>query len=590
MNKIQQLTLLFVILTTLFSSTIAQTTITQGLVAYYPFNGNANDVSGNNLNGIVTRATLTTDRRGNANNAYDFDFANAQWQQQNDEIFIPYNTKLDVTNITVSAWIYPRSYYWSSNPTDPSSIIINRFQHGYSNPNGEVWQLRFNQTSVSGEIIGTPDGRATSTTSLQLNVWHHIVMTYDGVQIKLFINGNLSATQPYSQPMNIVENSGISIGESNQANGYWYYTDGKIDDIGIWNRALSNTEIQQLYTENSISDSRVVLHNNAKSILITPDLIQVNSTVTGSNNTFIGENALKSNRNGNNNTAIGYYSLYANTTGKENTATGSNSLLRNTIGVQNTASGYNSLYANTTGYQNTVIGSWALVYNTTGAYNTASGNGSLFYNTSGYRNTSNGHQSLFANTTGNNNTSIGNGSGSTNTTGNNNTFLGANANSSVNNLENATAIGYGAIVNSSNKIVIGNASATTVGGYGTWTNYSDRRLKENILYTDRLGLDFIMKLKTASYNYTDDRNKRRRDGLIAQDIQKVMQELGVPFSGLIEDQDEKKTLNLSYSELVIPLINAVQELKRENEALKKAILKIDKLDAEMADLKSFLRK
>lgn len=97
MNKIQQLVSLFGILITSFSATIAQTTITQGLVAYYPFNGNANDESGNNLNGIVTRATLTTDRRGNTNNAYDFDFANAAFGQQNDEIYIPFNSILNIT-------------------------------------------------------------------------------------------------------------------------------------------------------------------------------------------------------------------------------------------------------------------------------------------------------------------------------------------------------------------------------------------------------------------------------------------------------------------------------------------------------------
>lgn len=330
----KQLLILLLALTNVFSATTAQTTITQGLVAYYPFNGNANDVSGNNLNGIVTRATLTTDRRGNANNAYDFDFANAQWQQQNDEIYIPYNTKLDVTNITVSVWLYPRSYYWSSNPADPSSTIINRFQYTYSTPSGGAWGLSFNETSVSATIVTSTNGTARANQVLQLNTWHHLVMTYDENQVKLYIDGNLSATQSYSQPMNIVGNSGISIGESNQANGYWYYTDGKIDDVGIWNRALSNTEIQQLYTEGSISDSRVVLHNNAKSILITPDLIQANSTVTGSSNTFIGENALKSNRDGSNNTALGYQAGNM-TSGSGNTFLGANA--GNHLDFQNTS-------------------------------------------------------------------------------------------------------------------------------------------------------------------------------------------------------------------------------------------------------------
>ena len=54
-------------------------------------------------------------------------------------------------------------------------------------------------------------------------------------------------------------------------------------------------------------------------------------------------------------------------------------------------------------------------------------------------------------------------------------------------------------------------------------------------------------------------NKVRRDGLIAQDVQKVLKDLGKEFSGLVVDNDHMKTLNLSYETFVIPLINAVQE-------------------------------
>ena len=90
MNKIRQFVSLFGILITSFSATIAQTTIPQGLVAYYPFNGNANDVSGNNLNAIVTGATLTSNRRGEYNSAYNFAFKNIWGYLQNDEVVQSY--------------------------------------------------------------------------------------------------------------------------------------------------------------------------------------------------------------------------------------------------------------------------------------------------------------------------------------------------------------------------------------------------------------------------------------------------------------------------------------------------------------------
>ena len=158
-----------------------------------------------------------------------------------------------------------------------------------------------------------------------------------------------------------------------------------------------------------------------------------------------------------------------------------------------------------------------------------------------------------------------------NITGQYNTAIGYKADVTTSDLFNATAIGYNAKVNDNNKIVLGNASATTVGGYGTWTNYSDRRLKENIIYKNELGLSFISRLKPVSYNYIDDANKRRRDGLIAQDVEQILNELGIEFSGLIIDDDPMKTMNLSYPEFVIPLITAVQEQQKQIEFQQKQI-------------------
>ena len=87
-----------------------------------------------------------------------------------------------------------------------------------------------------------------NSTAINLNSWNNIVMTYDGSAINLYMNSILIASMPHNLSMNISGNSGISIGENNSANGYWQYTDGKIDDIGIWNRALTACEIQNLYT------------------------------------------------------------------------------------------------------------------------------------------------------------------------------------------------------------------------------------------------------------------------------------------------------------------------------------------------------
>ncbi len=225
---------------------------TNGLVGYWPFNGNANDESGNNLGGnVLGGPTLTTDRNGNSNTSYDFDFSTVSFGGQTDEIYIPFNSILNSTSISVSVWVYPRSYDWSGNPG--GSTIIVRYEYGYSNPNGQTWGMGFNQSSLSAFILeGASNNSQNSATvshnnPLSLNTWHHIVFTYNEATLDLYLNGVLVNSVNASLPLNTAGNSGISIGESNQANGYWYPTDGKIDDIAIYNRALTQEEITALY-------------------------------------------------------------------------------------------------------------------------------------------------------------------------------------------------------------------------------------------------------------------------------------------------------------------------------------------------------
>ena len=141
-------------------------------------------------------------------------------------------------------------------------------------------------------------------------------------------------------------------------------------------------------------------------------------------------------------------------------------------------------------------------------------------------------------------------------------------------VDRSMALGYYAEVNADDKIVLGSSSVNSIGGYASWTVYSDKRLKENIVYNDALGLDFINQLQTVSYNFIEDLNKKRRDGLIAQDVQQTMNNLNVDFSGLIIDNDPEQTLNLSYEEFVIPLINAVQEQQKMIEQQQEMILKM----------------
>jgi hypothetical protein len=105
-----------------------------------------------------------------------------------------------------------------------------------------------------------------------------------------------------------------------------------------------------------------------------------NLTMTGSNNTAIGDYALYSNTTGSSNTASGYIALHSNTTGSNNTASGLGALYSNTTGSNNTASGLGALYSNTTGSSNTASGVNAL-YDYNDTTSAADNNSAFGYNT-----------------------------------------------------------------------------------------------------------------------------------------------------------------------------------------------------------------
>jgi hypothetical protein len=183
-----------------------------------------------------------------------------------------------------------------------------------------------------------------------------------------------------------------------------------------------------------------------------------------------------------------------------NIVVGINALNSNTTGNNSTAIGVDALYSNTTGKYNTAIGIFPLRSNTTGLDNTAIGNLALGTNTEGWRNTAYGNETLYNNRTGNRNTAIGAYALGSNHSGNRNTAIGAEADVALSPvITNATVIGCSAIVDASNKVRIGNSDVTVIEGQVNWSVGSDIRLKENIGYSDELGLEFINGLKTATF-------------------------------------------------------------------------------------------
>jgi trimeric autotransporter adhesin len=327
---------------------------------------------------------------------------------------------------------------------------------------------------------------------------------------------------------------------------------------------------------------------------------------SGQGNTATGFRALSTNSSGTWNTAFGRSAIQYDSTGNENTAVGAFALGNGRGGSSNTAVGFIAL-RHTLGDYNTAVGSGALYTSSSAGHNTAVGTNALYSTTNGQINAALGSHALYLNKTGWLNTAVGFNALYNNITGDYNTAIGFNADVYFSSIFNATAIGFGAIVNSHNKVRIGNSSVFSIEGAVPFSTPSDARFKSNI-QNDVKGLDFILQLQPVTYQfeakYFDElqhaglqgnreftRNSKleeayakaaaiRRSGFIAQDVEQAAAASGYDFSGLIKPQSAEGHYSISYESFVVPLVKAVQELheriaqlEKENASLKKAGLK-----------------
>ena len=214
-----------------------------GLVGYWPFNGNANDESGNGNNGTVNGATLTLDRFGNSNSGYGLSTL---------------SDNLSVTNIqpsfnnnalTVSLWLkFPTQY-------NQSSLAL--VKNGIPYTNGFDVAIDQNDSAYGANnylvvfLVGNGNAVSFISNQSELGVWSNIVSTFDGINIKIYLNGILKATQSFNQSMNIPNNN-LVFGSWDNPTTPVIQT-RQLDDIGIWNRALTQQEITNLY--NSVSSN-----------------------------------------------------------------------------------------------------------------------------------------------------------------------------------------------------------------------------------------------------------------------------------------------------------------------------------------------
>ena len=218
---------------------------TEGLVAYYPFNGNANDESGNGHHGTVNGATLTTDRGGNENSSYIFD--------GNDDFI---ESQIDQSqSFTVAIWVklnrndqYFGFVQHKDNCVRGGGYILGIHTSGnYRYTSSNCGECQSNPCSNSYEINYINSDRGFLST----NLWYHLGVTNDGSgNYTFYLNGEAIGSENNN---NMIFDYGIkpfSIGKHHDGSNL-FYLNGSLDDVGLWNRALSEQEIQNLYTSSN---------------------------------------------------------------------------------------------------------------------------------------------------------------------------------------------------------------------------------------------------------------------------------------------------------------------------------------------------
>jgi gliding motility-associated-like protein len=262
---------------------------TNGLVGCYPFSGTANDYSGHGNNGTVYNASLTIDRFNRNNNAYSFNGSGSYISLS------PVNSFL-LGNFTYSVWVKVSSYPSSNSSSCIISIGSNSGEQTLSLYNNYGNNKGFGFSSSSG--FGPPATWHYGSLP-SLNTWYHIAVTRSNTEIRFYINGIFAGNTNFNNS----QASYGSIGQKRAIIGarydhnFNYYFEGVVDDIHIYNRVLSASEISLLYNGGS---NAVTINANPGTTICTSDTVtftaavsyivnpiyqwQVNGIAVGSNN------------------------------------------------------------------------------------------------------------------------------------------------------------------------------------------------------------------------------------------------------------------------------------------------------------------
>ena len=206
----------------------------KGLVAYYPFNGNVNDKSGNGNHGTEHGATLTIDRFGNANSAYSFDGVD-------DYIEIAGSSAMEFPSMTLCAWAKDESASLDHMQKMIVAKHVSTVHRGFC-----LYTYSEDYYFYVGHE-GPPDDSKDVVAPLGDSLWHLVVGIYDNGTMKLYIDGVLKDSDSISGMTHSPEN--VRFGSLAPGGPWRHYWEGLIDDVRVYSRALSESQILALYHE-----------------------------------------------------------------------------------------------------------------------------------------------------------------------------------------------------------------------------------------------------------------------------------------------------------------------------------------------------
>jgi Concanavalin A-like lectin/glucanases superfamily/Secretion system C-terminal sorting domain len=207
---------------------------TEGLVTFFPFDGNSNDATSSNNHATVYNATLAPDRFGNANSAYSFNGTSSY-------LYLESAKNLDNPNYTYSVWVKT-----DKNPALGQGYCI--LEAGTENGQfGIGMSINNNYVNTTGFIVNQNGNLLYNNVLPSSNSWYLFTLTKDEDSLKLFVNNKVVKSLYLNKVPTYDAYFSLYIGKRHIYAPYTQYFKGLLDDIRIYNRALTNQEIEEIY-------------------------------------------------------------------------------------------------------------------------------------------------------------------------------------------------------------------------------------------------------------------------------------------------------------------------------------------------------